>query len=433
MLFISILQLTLQGCARADLGQVSGVRGHMQGAGHSGVSSPRSRQHNVDADLVSSLEELGFFAIDVYEDGRWAAWCWKCTGEGHPPTACIRQSSGLDTSGQGLSFRPCTKLSSARAHVKSCHSRAAPPVPLKRRKRLLEDRVVADGTGEASTMRGPEPHDDLHLELSPVSPVLAPEPRVEADMPPQLQGAPPGALPELSSADLTESDLSDPEPEPQPAPPSTDSLSGESAVGAFEEESEPPPVAARRGSGLWFYQNRLSKIARGSSLSILQVAYNIAELREQGVPKIATDAVCKLVSNVLLSIGAGKKKPHDHGVPLLRDVSVAGSTHLMEKVLGVRDPTDFLFGWCQTCGLRFAHGTPVPSPRSPLQELLCESCPNCGTLKYKVSQLLCEGRRFGSTRWWNGCTMLAGRGRRYHCVCPPGVGFRHEVRAAVHV
>ena len=48
---------------------VAGVEGLMSAADH----SLRSGEHRVDAAQVTSLQDLSFFAIDVFEDGRWAA------------------------------------------------------------------------------------------------------------------------------------------------------------------------------------------------------------------------------------------------------------------------------------------------------------------------------------------------------------------------
>ena len=350
--------------------------------------------------LVASLEEAGFFAIDLYEDGRWAAWCWQCTGKGLPPTAAFTHVACEDAGRDALSMRPCTKLASAISHFKNCHG--ANPIPVVTAKRRKMDAVdTARASNSSAGYADPATPAMQTRERTSESHEGSPAPLPEGDWPDQQGSGRHGSTPDrVSSVALSEASRSVGSSEPPPAPPSPASLSGESAVGAFEEEAMPPPVApaqARVGSGRWFFQNRLSKIAEGCSLSVLQVAYNIAELREQGVPKVATDVVCKLVKNVLVSIGAGEEDPQVPRVPPLRDVTVAPSTHLMEKVLGVRDASDFEFGWCSTCGLRFDQCKPAPTPDNPLHQLLSAGCPQCGTAMYKVLALYLTTCQLGAS------------------------------------
>lgn len=148
----------------------------------------------------------------------------------------------------------------------------------------------------------------------------------------------------------------------------TDTVSGTSSARA------PGP---RRGSGDWWFQTRLQPVAPGSSMSALQVAYSIAELRETGATKKSTTQVAQLLRNLLRSFG-----PSSVGI---QNLHTPPSTYLVECVLGVPDAREFEFGWCPECGLRHP---PSPNHSGEGAELLKETCPQCGTSKYKVHALL---------------------------------------------
>ena len=114
-------------------------------------------------------------------------------------------------------------------------------------------------------------------------------------------------------------------------------------------------------------------------MSRLQLAYAIAELREQGIPNSSIDLVCKIVRNALTAAGPSES------------VVVPTSTHLVEATLGVRSPQSYEFGWCPGCGYRYPTDAGGGGPCSQAltealqSRLLDQTCGRCGTPKFKVS------------------------------------------------
>lgn len=327
--------------------------------------------------LVEDLEHYGFYAIDVYENGEWSAWCHACTGEGCPPRASISHvKAGHVTGRQCLPTRPCKQLALARRHFFKMHSQKAASLPGKRRRVLKPDSAAVRFGLQHETL--------VYADVQGRG-----VPTLSSAYEPATFTAPPDAEP---ATPLSQSSLGGSPPSHRSlsvssgsrccalsSSPTISTLSSHSVDVMVSKDGPPPSLSAlapRQGLGLWFYRERQWPIARGSSLSVLHISYNIGELRARGVPKAATDLVCKLVHNILLSF---RDSP-----AALADVVTPTSTQLLEKVLGVRQPSDFEFGWCRTCGLRFPHSKPVPTPGMELTQLLQETCPTCGTTMYKV-------------------------------------------------
>lgn len=138
------------------------------------------------------------------------------------------------------------------------------------------------------------------------------------------------------------------------------------AIGAdmLEEIAAPP----RKGSGAWLHARRLEPIAEGSTQSVLQSAFSIAEMRGLGVSNEACNLACQNMCQVLDSFAAHKGK-HTH----------PQSLHMVKAVLGVEDAAKYEFGWCSGCGERFdAHQRHAPDAS------IEDTCLRCGKAKYKV-------------------------------------------------
>ena len=140
-------------------------------------------------------------------------------------------------------------------------------------------------------------------------------------------------------------------------------------------------AAPRKGSGAWLRERRRDPIAEGSSKSILQAAYTIAELKAQGVSNAACDLACQNVCGVLDSFEHVDEQHHPK------------SLHMVRAVLGVEDAEKYEFGWCEKCGERFANGAREGDAPEPS---IADTCLRCGHTKYKVRPLSCTPCLTGS-------------------------------------
>lgn len=347
----------------------------------SGLPLPRVEQiPGFTPDDLSLLPALGFVPAPVMGGDGWVASCVSCSGRGPIPRDRVYIANG--TLKRGI----CRCVKSCRNHFRQFHST----------KRDCSDHASSGAsTGQPGAFESlvyPSAG-EVSLPVQPGENAVrsASQPSVDlsglpTDPAPASEDDPPRASDPVSPSDVSSAPFTEGREqfEAASAVPSWSSATGSPVSVAGESMNEGSLVGAtlargpRKGSGRWFFHHRLDSIAQGSDLTALQLAYNISELREQGVSKNATNLVCHVVRNVLHSF-------KNSDAPL-RDVTVAGSTHLVEKVLGVREPGEFEFGWCPKCGLRHPpRSTDISDVVGGLaQRLLQLTCPNCGSPKYKV-------------------------------------------------
>lgn len=252
----------------------------------------------------------------------------------------------------------CTSVPACKAHQKKQHPRFAPHPLGTAASWADEDAILPPLTGVPDG--------------NPVDPEPLPlEPLAQLELAHSVSPSVSVPLTPRSSVDDSITSSVAPVALPLPDSPSASEDSGSLMAG------EGPARGPRKGSGAWWFNHRLSPIAVGSTMTALQTAYSVAELRDHGVTKAATSVVGRLLRSMLESI---TEPPF-----ALHDVHVPGSTHLIEQVLGVRQANEFEFGWCPTCGFRYPR-IDLLSGLSHAQksELLEETCPQCGTSKFKV-------------------------------------------------
>lgn len=295
-------------------------------------------------DLLAAIADTGFGDAFVTGEDSWEARCLFCTGPGSGPSRSVLQRVAV-----------CTSVRACRTHQLRLH-------PLHRGAcgTLDEACPVEQGPVDTNAVPPSPPHTPAHHDPSP------------------------GPADTQNLGDV--SDVSVPASAPSVAGNSTGSGTGDDSGSLIDDavsEDSGSPVCSedtdgisggpRKGSGAWWYAHRLDPIAVGSSMSVLQVGYNIAELRSKGVTKGGTTMVASLLRNMVASLDTELEAAH-----------VPGSTHLVERVLGVRQAADFEFGWCPGCGLRYPEMVPVCTSRENQAAFMGHTCPRCGTAKYKV-------------------------------------------------
>lgn len=347
--------------------------------------------------VLDSIARAGFGDARLTSGGCWEARCLSCTGP-----AVFSGPPGVRAAAICTSIRACNRHRS-RQHA-PLDSGAAPGVS----NRLSPPLPTEDAAGV-----GPP---------SPQSPAPVPARATPDWSPPPLDASP--QSPALPSDDSNSDGATD---SGHAAMPTSDSDSRGEPGNTSDEASSVHDAdftvhGPRKGSAAWWFQHRLDPVGSGSSMSALQVAYMIAQLREKGVTKTGTTELSQFLTLLVASFGGQGGDGWQTHVP--------GSTHLVERVLGVQDAGDMEFGWCPTCGLR-SPDEPVRGRQSPerLVDLLAATCRVCGTPQYKVS---CGG--------WTGvsistpffahlrCTVayrsaVAGRPGFHRCFPAPRVGF----------
>lgn len=299
--------------------------------------------------VLAAIAAAGFGAARITGPSSWEARCLLCTGENSVGT-----SAGHEHHGQRVAT--CSSVQACRLHQRRLHSSIT--------------HVVVD-------TRDPDAPFDMGPPLPGLDSPAAPGPAVS---------------PSASADDGSEAGIDSPDeirdrahasPTASASPAVSVSMESDtaacSASTASTDGSDAPLVGARprKGSAAWWFLHRLQPVAKGSNMSALQVAFSIAELRDKGVTKDASNSVARLLLHLLQSFtGPGFA---------MEDTHVPRSIHLVERVLGVREPHEFEFGWCPTCGHRYPQSDhPRLQPRHELSRLLQETCPHCGTPKYKV-------------------------------------------------
>lgn len=308
---------------------------------------PSSSQ--ISGPVLSNIAEAGFGDARRTAGGGWVARCLACTG----PDVLDDLDPHVRKAGV------CASVTACKAHQSHVHSRAV-RIPVDQGDAAYDAFPTVEPAG--SPVRGAPAAEDACDQ-----PIV--DPQVASPSSPGVSDAAEGASSAGSEPYAVGLDAT-------PSPSSESAVASCSdADSGLGQDLAPGP---RKGSGAWWLSKRLDPVATGSSMSALQVAFNIAELREKGVTKVATSQVGKLMLNLLRSFS-------DPGNEL-RNVHIPSSTHLVEQVLGVRQAREFEFGWCPTCGYRYP---PAPVRSGTLRErraqMLSETCPNCGTNTYKVS------------------------------------------------
>lgn len=151
--------------------------------------------------------------------------------------------------------------------------------------------------------------------------------------------------------------------------------------GDYSDDSDsrlgPLPRMPRKQSGAWLRSRRLEPLATNHERSVLQAAYNQVEMKKHG----ASNTVLEMIAEEnygLLSGFKGEHKPHEILLP--------HSMHMVKQVLGTEDAAKYEFGWCSECAMRFE--VDPDKATKTREQLLQETCPRCGHLKYEVCPLI---------------------------------------------
>lgn len=140
-----------------------------------------------------------------------------------------------------------------------------------------------------------------------------------------------------------------------------------------DDEDRPHARGPRQGSGAWLHAQRLEPLATGHMRSVLQAAYTQVEFKKHGASNVVLEKILHHQRDLL------KEFVGDHKIDQVR---MPRSMHMVKHVLGTEDATKYEFGWCEKCALRFAADPDFP--KKSRDELLGETCPQCGCAKYQV-------------------------------------------------
>lgn len=322
----------------------------------------------LEPEFRKRIEDAGFVVVEVKEDGSWAARCLTCTSP--------EDYKKLGNMASCRQMALCRSVRSCRIHQRKQHA----------------DKAVDPEEGvQAHPQEGVEPEPEVGMQADPQEGVQAdgeeglqadPEEAVQADLEEAIP-LPPPASPEAPVIDSDSGpDTAYVAPDVSFADPVSSSDVGSDSSDNFADDEVHADLAPgpRKGSGDWWFKRRLEPVATGSSMSALQAAFNISEFRATGVTKSATTCVAMLMRNLLCSIPG----PHNGQ----QHVHVPSSTHLVEKILGVRNAKKFEFGWCPTCGHRYRALRGSGDMTEVQADLLSKTCPQCGSATYKVRSSL---------------------------------------------
>lgn len=310
------------------------------------------------------VQQLGF-DIAVNVDGSWWGQCRRCFST----TLNGRAQKGR-----------CCSLRAAKSHCWTFHQSQLQHQP------RVAARLQRSARREAGAdVRAGEVAQATRHRVARVSSPLPPQAAAGVDHPSPQRNAVPrrdvesesSSLPSHAAASSTGTSVGSLHLAREPSPGNSGSSPSEGGPHSVDE-SPPEERRFRKGSGAWLQEHRHDPMAKHSSMSILQLCYQVAWLRLQGLTKVATTTVCRLVANVIHGFA---NTPN-----AIAEAQVPASTHLVEKVLGVESPDSFEFGWCPGphCGHRYPSVDPSVEGQRSREDKLKDTCPNCGTRKYKV-------------------------------------------------
>lgn len=171
------------------------------------------------------------------------------------------------------------------------------------------------------------------------------------------------APPIAHNFEMSKSPSTSPSPSYEPRLQSTTAVSGDPS----EDSSSPDFKDPRTSSGAFQMLHREMPIVDSTTctMSTLQFACCLSELRQCGVTRTASTQIAKFGAAVANSLG------HKATVPK--------SAHMVDKVMGVRDASNFEFGLCGRCGWVFK-GINVHTEMTveAKEALLKVHCPACG-------------------------------------------------------